>query len=43
MAIRKSEHYSLLGSGCDEFRDGMDVIRCKDYVLVMKVLNDQQG
>jgi len=33
MAIRKSELYSSLWSGCDELRGGMDASQYKDYVL----------
>jgi len=35
MAIKKSELYSSLWSGCDELRGGMDVSQYKDYVLVL--------
>ena len=35
MAIRKSELYSSLWSGCDELRGGMDASQYKDYVLVL--------
>jgi type I restriction enzyme M protein len=35
MAIKKSELYSSLWSGCDELRGGMDASQYKDYVLVM--------
>ena len=35
MAIKKSELYSYLWSGCDELRGGMDASQYKDYVLVL--------
>ena len=35
MAIKKSELYSSLWSGCDELRGGMDASQYKDYVLVL--------
>jgi len=35
MALKKSELYSSLWSGCDELRGGMDASQYKDYVLVM--------
>lgn len=35
MAIKKSELYSSLWSGCDELRGGMDAGQYKDYVLVL--------
>ena len=35
MAIKKSELYSSLWSGCDELRGGMDASQYKDYVLMM--------
>ncbi len=35
MAIKKSELYSSLWSGCDALRGGMDASQYKDYVLVM--------
>ena len=35
MALKKSELYSSLGSGCDELRGGMDASQYKDYVLVL--------
>ena len=35
MAIKKSELYSTLWSGCDELRGGMDPSQYKDYVLSM--------
>jgi type I restriction enzyme M protein len=35
MALRKSELYSTLWSGCDELRGGMDASQYKDYVLVL--------
>ena len=35
MAIKKSELYSTLWSGCDELRGGMDASQYKDYVLVL--------
>src|SRR3954447_5564550 len=35
MAIKKSELYSSLWSGCDELRGGMDTSQYKDYVLVL--------
>ncbi|MCD6161271.1 MAG: SAM-dependent DNA methyltransferase, partial [candidate division Zixibacteria bacterium] len=35
MAVKKSELYSSLWSGCDELRGGMDASQYKDYVLVM--------
>ncbi|PYR82509.1 MAG: type I restriction endonuclease subunit M, partial [Acidobacteria bacterium] len=33
MALKKSELYSSLWSGCDELRGGMDASQYKDYVL----------
>jgi type I restriction enzyme M protein len=44
MAIKKSELYSSLWSGCDELRGGMDASQYKDYVLVllfMKYVSDK--
>jgi type I restriction enzyme M protein len=38
MAIKKSELYSSLWSGCDELRGGMDASQYKDYVLVLLFL-----
>ncbi len=38
MALKKSELYSSLWSGCDELRGGMDASQYKDYVLVMLFL-----
>ncbi len=35
MALKKSELYSSLWSGCDELRGGMDASQYKDYVLVL--------
>src|SRR5438477_4374211 len=35
MAIKKSELYGSLWSGCDELRGGMDASQYKDYVLVL--------
>jgi type I restriction enzyme M protein len=35
VALKKSELYSSLWSGCDELRGGMDASQYKDYVLVM--------
>ena len=35
MAIKKSELYSSLWSGCNELRGGMDASQYKDYVLVL--------
>lgn len=35
MAIKKTELYSSLWSGCDALRGGMDASQYKDYVLVM--------
>jgi type I restriction enzyme M protein len=35
MAVKKSELYSILWSGCDELRGGMDASQYKDYVLVL--------
>ncbi len=35
MAIKKSELYSSLWSGCDQLRGGMDASQYKDYVLVI--------
>ena len=35
MALRKSQLYSALWSGCDELRGGMDASQYKDYVLVL--------
>jgi type I restriction enzyme M protein len=35
MAIKKSELYSSLWSGCDLLRGGMDASQYKDYVLVL--------
>jgi len=35
MAIKKSELYASLWSGCDELRGGMDASQYKDYVLVL--------
>ncbi len=35
MAIKKSELYSFLWTGCDELRGGMDASQYKDYVLVL--------
>ena len=35
MAIRKSDLYRSLWSGCDDLRGGMDPSQYKDYVLVM--------
>lgn len=35
MALKKSELYSSLWSGCDELRGGMDASQYKDYVLVI--------
>src|SRR5271168_4729418 len=35
MALKKSELYSSLWSGCDELRGGMDASLYKDYVLVL--------
>jgi type I restriction enzyme M protein len=35
MALKKSQLYSSLWSGCDELRGGMDASQYKDYVLVM--------
>jgi type I restriction enzyme M protein len=35
MALKKSELYSYLWSGCDELRGGMDASQYKDYVLVL--------
>ena len=35
MAIKKSELYSSLWSGCDELRGGLDASQYKDYVLVL--------
>lgn len=34
MALKKSELYSSLWSGCDELRGGMDASQYKDYVKV---------
>jgi len=44
MALKKSELYSSLWSGCDELRGGMDASQYKDYVLVLlfiKYLGDK--
>ena len=35
MALKKSELYSSLWSGCNELRGGMDASQYKDYVLVL--------
>lgn len=35
MALKKSELYSSLWSGCDALRGGMDASQYKDYVLVL--------
>ena len=35
MALKKSELYSSLWSGCDELHGGMDDSQYKDYVLVL--------
>jgi type I restriction enzyme M protein len=35
VALKKSELYSSLWSGCDELRGGMDASQYKDYVLVL--------
>src|SRR5947207_14905893 len=35
MALKKSELYASLWSGCDELRGGMDASQYKDYVLVL--------
>src|SRR5215213_25632 len=35
MALKKSELYSSIWSGCDELRGGMDASQYKDYVLVL--------
>ncbi len=35
MAIKKSELYGSLWSGCDVLRGGMDASQYKDYVLVL--------
>src|SRR6267143_529262 len=35
MALKKSELYSSLWSGCDELRGGMDASQYKDYILVL--------
>ena len=35
MAIKKSELYFSLWSGCDELRGGMDASQYKDYVMVL--------
>ena len=35
MALKKSELYSSLWSGCDELRGSMDASQYKDYVLVL--------
>jgi HsdM N-terminal domain len=35
VALKKSELYSSLWSGCDELRGGMDASQYKDYVLVI--------
>jgi type I restriction enzyme M protein len=35
LALKKSELYSSLWSGCDELRGGMDASQYKDYVLVL--------
>jgi type I restriction-modification system DNA methylase subunit len=35
MALKKSELYSSLWSGCDELRGGIDSSQYKDYVLVL--------
>jgi type I restriction enzyme M protein len=43
MALKKSELYSSLWSGCDELRGGMDASQYKDYVvlLFMKYVSDK--
>jgi type I restriction enzyme M protein len=44
MALKKSQLYSSLWSGCDELRDGMDASQYKDYVLTllfMKYVSDK--
>ena len=38
MALKKSELYSSLWSGCDELRGGMDASQYKDYVLVILII-----
>jgi type I restriction enzyme M protein len=38
MALKKSELYSSLWSGCDELRGGMDASQYKDYVLSLLFL-----
>ena len=35
MALKKSQLYAALWSGCDELRGGMDASQYKDYVLVL--------
>jgi type I restriction enzyme M protein len=35
MALKKSDLYASLWSGCDELRGGMDASQYKDYVLVL--------
>src|ERR1035441_6982668 len=45
MALKKSELYSSLWSGCDELRGGMDASQYKDYVLVLlfvKYVSDKE-
>ena len=46
MAIKKSELYASLWSGCDELRGGMDASQYKDYVLSLlfiKFISDKYG
>jgi len=38
MALKKSQLYSSIWSGCDELRGGMDASQYKDYVLVLLFL-----
>ena len=35
MAIKKSELYSSIWTGCDLLRGGMDASQYKDYILVL--------
>jgi hypothetical protein len=43
MALKKSELYSFLRSGCDELRGGMDAGQYKDYVLLKYVSDKYPG
>ena len=43
MAIKKTEFYSSLWTGCDELRGGMNATQYKDYVLMLLFMKYVSG